>query len=155
MASLKTYPPFDNTLSLSDDAGSPVRFLLSPFDTKYLTPPGEDIPDGMLPPEDFEVRTALIGVRVATERIGEVGFIATLFRTEKYRAAQALAEKYQNEFKQLVNSSRAHGAALQRIMDAMPPGNGFREFLFHLTKRKSLCRPILQSGRRRKATVPP
>lgn len=129
-----SYPPFDNTLSLSDDAGNPVRFLLSPFDTKYLIPPGEDIPDGMLPPEDFEVRRALVAVRVSTEKIGETGFIATLLRTEKYRAAKALAEKYQDELKQLVGSSRAHCAAFQRIIDAMPPGNGFREFLEHLPK---------------------
>ena len=123
------YSAFDNTLTLRDIAGNHIRFLVSSFDEKYLVPIPSNIPDGMLPPEDFEVRNALVGVRFYTERIGDVGFIATLFRTEKYRVAKALAEGNINQLKKLTSTSRAHSAALKRIINDMPAGNGFKEFL--------------------------
>lgn len=123
------YPPFDNTVTMSDDAGNPVRFLTDPLQEHYIVPPGDLFEDGMLPPEDLEVRRATIAMKLCTERLACLGVWTRLFRRAEYQEAYDMAAEAQRRLRKLVNSTPAHKAAIRRIVNAMPPGNGGREAL--------------------------
>jgi hypothetical protein len=126
---MTVFAPFDNTKTLSDDAGHPVRFLIDPLSDTYIEPPGSMVPDGMLPPQDYEVRKALVEMKFATERLSFFSLIARFFRSKCYCVALEVAQQKQQDLMTMVNSSPEHKASIRRIVNAMPPGNSGREAL--------------------------
>lgn len=112
------YPPFDPVECLYDDAHNPIRFLNTPLDEKYLEPPGDFCPAGMLPPQDLEVRNAGAAMKLATERFIKLGILDRFFNRAEYLARKDLAIRTQATLRTLVNSSPEHKAALRRIVHA-------------------------------------
>ncbi len=121
--------PFDNTLTFSDEKGSPGRYITDPLQERYLVPPGDWVQAGMLPPEEFEVRAALVEAKIFTERVMSFGFFSLVFGTAKYRQAYEVAREKQRTLMELVNSSPAHKAAARRIVNDLLPSNGLRDAL--------------------------
>ncbi|KXS54107.1 MAG: hypothetical protein AWU57_1498 [Marinobacter sp. T13-3] len=126
--------PFDQSKTLHDESGAPIKFVQSPTDEHYLHAPGSYIPDGMLPPEDHQVREALMEMKLFTEKALAFSFISRLFRTANFKKAESLAREKQSGLMRLVNSSLEHKAAIRRIVNSMPDGNGGREALLRYTK---------------------
>lgn len=120
---------FDNTLVVYDDDRQPIRYLVDPLAEHYIEPPRESVPDGMLPPEEFAVRQAVLEMKVFTERYIAFGVWKRLFQRDEYIAAEQLALTKQKALAELVNSGPLYKAALRRIVNAMPEGNGGREAL--------------------------
>jgi len=79
------FASFDNTITRLDDEGNRVCYLIDPLAVKYIVPPGSTVLDGMLPPQDMEVRRALVEMKVATEQLAAVGFLSRLFGSQAYR----------------------------------------------------------------------
>lgn len=131
---MRTFAPFDNTRVVRDEGGCDVRYLTDPLAETYLEPPGAWISEGMLPPEDLEVRRALAEVKLLADHARSFGLLSRLFGSDKYREARAAAVERQETLLRLVNSSREHKAAIRRIVNAMPPDNGGREALAGYTK---------------------
>ena len=121
--------PFDASQHMRDEAGKPVCFINDPLDEQYVAFPGNSAPEGMLPPEEFEVRRALAEMKIFTERFAEFGFLKKIFDKTTYQQAKQVAIEKQETLRRLVNSSPEHKAAIRRIVSAMPKGNGGREAL--------------------------
>lgn len=119
----------DNNEVISNAVGNPIRFLTDPLAEKYITPPGDWVSEGMLPHQEFEVRHALVEMKVATEQIASIGFFERLLKSSSYRQAYEMAQDKQRTLMLLVNSSPEHKAAIRRIVSEMPSGNGGREAL--------------------------
>lgn len=115
---------FDNRQSMTDENGNIVRFITDPLDEQYLFPPGDAVPEGMLPPQEFEVRVALVEMKWSTERLLGFGLWKRFFKSAEYEKARKLAEDKQRTLFDLVNSSREHKAAIRRIVKAMPSESG-------------------------------
>lgn len=130
----REFPPFDNTLVVYDDAGQPIRYLIDPLAEHYIVPPGFSVTDGMLPPEEFAVRKALVEMKLFTERYMSFGVFKRFFHRDEYVAAGKLASRKQEALAHLVNSGPLYKAALRRIVNAMPEDNGGREALREYTK---------------------
>lgn len=123
----KNKPPFDPTVTTNDGTGRRIRYINTPLDQVYLTPPPDAVPLGMLPPEEYEIQTALVELKFFTERVISFGFFGRLFNRSAYSKALEIARKKQSVLRQLVKRSPEHKAALQRIVSAMPTDNGGRE----------------------------
>jgi hypothetical protein len=121
--------PFDVTQHVHDDAGNPIWYINHPLDEKYVDPPGELVLEGMLPPQEFEVRRALVELKLFTEMAADYGFLRRLLNRPKYLQVLRIATEKQQVLRELVNSSPEHKAALRRIVNAMPERNGGREVL--------------------------
>lgn len=130
---MTTFAAFDNTRTVRDDAGDHIRYLTDPLAETYIEPPGAWISEGMLPPEDLEVRRALAEMKALTDHAKSFGFLSRLFGSDTYRKARTAAVEKQQALLSLVNSSREHKAAIRRIVNAMPLGNGGREALLLYT----------------------
>lgn len=117
--SAKSAPPFDNTITLANGD----RYLIDPLAEDYLIVPGDTIPEGMLPPEEFQVQAAIVEMVMFTKRIQKYGFFSRLFRTKIYLEARSVALEKQRELRSLGNSSQAHRAALIRISKTVPLPN--------------------------------
>ena len=126
---MSNFSPFDNSKTVSDDAGNPVRYLVDPLDEVYIEPPDAWVSEGMLPPQDFEVREALMELKLTTDRVHSFGFIARLTKSTAYRNAIQVARAKADALGELVNRSREHKAAIRRIVNSMPQNNGGREML--------------------------
>ena len=122
------HPRFENALTEWID-GQEVRYLVDPLADEYLVAPGEAVPRAMLPPEEWEVRNALIEMKFATERVAEMGLIARTVNRAEYDARWQAAVAKQKALRELVQSTRAHRAALRRIVSVMPADGGGREVL--------------------------
>lgn len=131
---MSNFSPFDNTKALSDDAGNPVRYLVDPLAEVYIEPPEAWVSDGMLPPQDLEVREALVELKFATDRLHTFGFVSRMMKSPDYRHALQAAQTKAEALGELVNRSREHKAAIRRIVNAMPLNNGGREALSAYTK---------------------
>ena len=83
----------------------------------------------MIPPEEFQVRAAMLEMKYFTDQLIDLGIIDRLFRTAEYKKRYAVASEKQRILLQLVNSSREHKAAIRRIVNAMPENNGCRSAL--------------------------
>jgi hypothetical protein len=127
--SAKNQPPFDNRVHMADEDGNAVRFVTDPLDERYIEPPGDNIPQGMLPPEEFQVRAALAEMKFFTDNLIELGIFGWIFRRSEFRRRHQIASEKQQALRQLVACSREHRAALRRIVNAMPERNGGREAL--------------------------
>ncbi len=126
--------PFDVQSHMNDAQGNPIRFITDPLAEHYIEPPGDWVPAGMLPPEEFQVRAALVEMKIFTDLLHDLGIFGRLFNSTEYKKRYKLANEKQNCLRQLVNSSREHKAALRRIVNAMPTDNGGREALLLYTK---------------------
>ena len=126
---MSKFSPFDNTKALSDDAGNPVLFLVDPLAEAYIEPPEAWVSEGMLPPQDLEVREALMELKLATGRVHTFGIVARMMKSPNYRQALQAAQSKADALGELVSRSREHKAAIRRIVNAMPPNNGGREAL--------------------------
>jgi hypothetical protein len=121
--------PFDVTQHVKDDAGNPVWFMNNPLDERYVERPGKHVLDGMLPPEEFEVRKALLEMKFFTDQLGEYGFLARILRRPAYQRAEKIAIEKQEHLRKIANSTPEHKAAIRRIVNDMPKSNGGREAL--------------------------
>ena len=121
--------PFDPRMRLRDDEGRPVRFINAVLDERYIVPPGDLVPEGLLPPEEFEVRRALAELNIFSERLMDFGFFRRLFDKNGYLHVERAANGKQEALRRLINASPEHRAAFRRIVNAMPEGNGGRENL--------------------------
>lgn len=128
------FAPFDNTRTVRDESGNYVRYLIDPLAETYLVPPGAAVCDGMLPPEEFEVRRALLEMKLLTEHVRAFSWLSRIFGSVAYREARDAAAESQKALLCLVNSTHEHKAAIRRIVNAMPPNNGGRESLLSLTQ---------------------
>jgi hypothetical protein len=114
------FGPFDPTATVVDDDGHVIRYLNTPLDNEYIVDPADDcIPEGVLPPEDFEVRRAIVEMKLATEHWRGLGLLHRLMLTEKANKAKALAVRKQRELHLLIQRSPEHTAAFRRIIDSM------------------------------------
>lgn len=125
---------FDRTKSIRNESGASIRFIESPTDEQYLNAPGNFIPEGMLPPEDLQVRVALVEMKLFTERLIAFGLVSRLLRTSRFKKAESVAREKQSALMDLVNSSPEHKAAIRRIVNSMPEGNGGKKALLRYTK---------------------
>lgn len=108
------------------------KYLNNPLDEEYLVIPGEFVEEGAIPPEEMDVLRALVAMKVSTGKAGQYGIVARLFRTDDFRKSLAAAVTSQKELMELVNRTPLHKAAIRRIVNAMPPGNGGREAILRI-----------------------
>ena len=94
--------------------GGPIPFFVSEQD---------------LPPEDLEVRQGLLSYKLALERTNLLHFFSVLFRTAKAQAVFGQVQREHAKLMAFVNKSPEHKAAIRRIVNDMPEGNGGREIL--------------------------
>lgn len=125
---MSDFRPFDNTKTVSDESGKRVRFLTDPLAETYIEPLGAWISDGMLPPQEMEVREALVAFKIASDKIASMGLLSRMIGS-RYREAKNQHQQASQSLLTLVNSSQEHKAAIRRIVSAMPRDNGGCEFL--------------------------
>jgi hypothetical protein len=133
-----TFARFDPTATVFDEHGRTVRYVDTPLDQEYRVNPPDLVSEGMLPPEDFEMRRAVAEMKLATEYCLRVGPWQRLIGTAKARGAKALALKKQGDLRLLVQKSPEHRAALQRIIRSMPKYSGGPEALASYLKPVAL-----------------
>jgi hypothetical protein len=121
------FAPFDPTATDLDEDGHALRYLDTPLDHEYRVAPPNWVAEGMLPPEDFEVRRAIVEMKLATEHWIGLGFWPRLIGTTAAKHAKAFAVEKQRELRALVQTSPAHKAALRRSIYSMPEDSGGRE----------------------------
>ncbi|HIH2750785.1 TPA: hypothetical protein ACYLN4_006606 [Burkholderia lata] len=112
------YLPFNPHLYGEDANGHAYRHITSPYDEMYLMPPAGWVPDGMLPPEELEIRHLLLTLAIMRRNIA-----ADKNRNEE-GAARAL-RAVQSELTRAANRTWAHKCALRRIASVL--ANGGRE----------------------------
>jgi hypothetical protein len=106
---MTTYKPFDPNYTFRRDDGKPGRYLSHPLDETYIERPGDFTAAGAIPPEDFEVRNALMLTNLSSKNAKAFGVKA---RSEAVANAQALI--------QLINRTPEHQAAFKRIINGTP-----------------------------------
>lgn len=126
---MSEFSPFDNTKTVKDESGNPVRFLADSLAETYIEPPDAWISDGMLPPQEMEVRKALVTFKFASDSVESFGLLSRMIGSTRYRDAKNQLQLASKSLMTLVNSSREHKAAIRRIVSAMPVNNGGREIL--------------------------
>ena len=124
----RDFPSFDSAL-VDRCNGRDVRYLIDPLADEYLVAPGDDVPTAMLPPEEWEVRRALVDLKLAADHAAEMGPLTRIFNRAECAARKLTAANKREALRALLSSSRAHQAALRRIVGAMPLDNGGREAL--------------------------
>lgn len=105
------------------------KFLNDPLDEHYLIPLPDSYVEGELPVEEVSVRHSLLEYRARYDALQSCGLLAIIFKTEEYRSTKSMLEKSHSRLLELVNSSPLHKAAIRRIVNDMPSGNGGREAL--------------------------
>ena len=106
---------FDPTATVLDGHGNAVRYIDTPLDHEYRVIPPNWVAEGMLPPEDFEMRRAVAEMKLATEHWLALSFWQCLLGSTEAKKARALALKKQHELRLLAQKSPAHKAALRRV----------------------------------------
>jgi hypothetical protein len=109
---------FDNRLC---DAGG-SRFLTDPLAKRYISipPDGGCMEPGMLPPQEMEVRAALVEAIAAFEARGQVGFWKRFMGSREAKAADTLVKDKVQVLKGAASRSREHRAAAIRIRSSYP-----------------------------------
>ncbi|WP_347990283.1 hypothetical protein [Methylomonas sp. AM2-LC] len=114
------HEPFDNRKVVTTNDGNFYRFILNPLDETYLVRPGPYVPPGMLPPEEYEIRTTISKINGCRKAIKSIPFFNRLLGSDDFKAIRGLLNKHQAELNALVKKSREHKAALRRFMSGFP-----------------------------------
>lgn len=111
-------PSFDNCLSFSDG----TRFLTDPMAERYIVipPMGGTMQPGMLPPQEMQVRAALIEASAALGAMQKTGFWAQLFGKRQAREASDLFANKIEALASCVALSKEHRAAATRLERSYP-----------------------------------
>jgi len=109
---------FDNTQSFSDGS----RLLTDVLAERYIEipPDGHAIAIGMLPPQEMQVRAALLEASLSFQATTKIGFFSQLFGTARAKKANNLYEEKLQALAKCIRLSREHGAASKRIMNSYP-----------------------------------
>lgn len=108
----KSYPAFDPSLTFTVD-GKVCRYMRTPLDETYEVEPDEHFAEGSLPPQEVEVRDAIVFVMVAIRRMSALEYFWAAFvsRTTAYK----VYELGLRHFEQLPSCSPEHRAAYLRM----------------------------------------
>lgn len=108
-------PPFDNRLlDLDHPSGEPTRYLLDPLASKYVTKPQGIVPPGMLPPEEIQVRAAIIELMNAALAITKTSWLSSFFSTKRYERIAETLDETELALRHLATRTPLHIAALKR-----------------------------------------
>lgn len=109
---------FDNRLC----AGGGVKYLVDPLALDYISlPPGGGmLKRGMLPPQEMEVRAALIEAIEAFKWVDRVPMWKKMFRAPEAKEAEALMGSKIEALASATERSREHQAAAARIYRNYP-----------------------------------
>lgn len=110
--------PFDNTQAFSNGS----RLLTDALAGRYIEIPpiGGTIALGMLPPQEMQVRAALIEASYSFASLAKVGFWGKLFGTETAQEAETLWRSKMQALATCIRSSREHRAAAIRLKNSYP-----------------------------------
>jgi hypothetical protein len=111
--SARRAPPFDNRVFMNDG----LRFLTDPLAEEYICipPDGGLISPGMLPPQEMEVRAALVEAIEAFKHGEQFGFLRRLLRSKSVAAADELLLAKVTALAETIRLSAAHRAASTRL----------------------------------------
>lgn len=106
-------PPFDNRVFVDDG----LRFLTDPLAEQYICvpPDGGLISPGMLPPQEMEVRAALVEAIEVFKHGEQFGFLKRLLRSKEVAAADELLLGKVAALAETIRRSASHRAASARI----------------------------------------
>lgn len=127
---VSAYPPFDFCYAMfeSRKLGS-IVYLGSPLDLQYTHVPTGEVPPGLLPPEEYEMRDAIEALREATKAIRRVRHLDRLFSKPEYLAAKERLDDMRTNLRARVWCSRECRAALTRMVYVMPNGRERRQLM--------------------------
>lgn len=113
--------PFDNRLV--DAKGD--RYLVDPLAETYIVVPAEgaQIIEGMLPPEEMQIRAAVVEAKDAIRLARLLTLKDRLFHTAKVREVDRLTEIIKSGLTKLVVFSPAHKAAAKRLRNSYGSSN--------------------------------
>jgi hypothetical protein len=105
------------------------HYIKTRLDETYLCNVPEWVSEDDLPPEDLEIRKALVEFKLYTNDFIRVGFFNKLFNTKTYQKLKQNAVYAQRDLMTVVNKTPYHKAAIRRIVNSMPLNNGGRKAL--------------------------
>lgn len=108
-------PDFDPNVTFVDGS----RLINHPLDEVYLSPPGDFIAYGMLPRAEHQIRAAMIEMLFCTKAYMTFGFFKSLFERDEYKRVRSLALDKQKAFREMINSSAEHKAAIKRVFGSL------------------------------------
>lgn len=117
---ISALPPFDNTLTTTDERGEHIRFLLNPDDDRYIYRPQGEIPPGMLPPEDFEVRANFLRVSITHKIVSIMPWEIVFMRPMHFVRRLKDAHFARQAMRECLAKSPLHLKAFQRIVKGLP-----------------------------------
>lgn len=95
------------------------KYINTSLDETYkLIPMTDLIETKELPLADFEVREALLMVKISTEALRHTPILSKIFSTNEYKNSKETAMNCQAKLRDVINSSPEHMAAFKRLMDA-------------------------------------
>ena len=90
-----------------------------PLDRPYMIVPGDLVKDHELPKEEFQVRDALLMLKLIYLKSHEFGFFSKMLRSGKYHAWQTDFDNHKGDTLKLICSTPQHRAAYHRIANSV------------------------------------
>ena len=90
-----------------------------PLDRPYMMVPGDLVKDHELPKEEFQVRDALVMLKLIYLKSHEFSFFSKLLRPGKYHAWQSDLDNQKEDTLKLICSTPQHRAAYHSIANSV------------------------------------